>query len=224
MIDQTTGIILRTYPLTETSLVVHWLTADYGRIGTAARGARRPKSPFRGKLDLFYEGRLTIQRSRRSDLHALREFELSNSHAGLRTDLDHLNQAAYCAALIQQASETDTPVPELFALLSQFLRNVPKSAARARSVLAFELKLLNFLGLTASLQPRDLSAASLDVIRVLEEADWNDIAQSNFSAGQWREIADFLHGFLTYHLGKVPASRARALSSSQARSARLLSQ
>ena len=50
------GIILRTRPLTETSLIVHWLTADHGRLSTVAKGAKRPKSPFRGKLDLFFEG------------------------------------------------------------------------------------------------------------------------------------------------------------------------
>ena len=46
------GIILRTRPLTETSLIVHWLTPELGRLATVAKGARRPKSPFAGKLDM----------------------------------------------------------------------------------------------------------------------------------------------------------------------------
>jgi hypothetical protein len=50
--EQTGGIILRTRPLTETSLIVHWLTPEFGRMATVAKGARRAKSPFRGKLDL----------------------------------------------------------------------------------------------------------------------------------------------------------------------------
>ncbi|HXA44461.1 MAG TPA: recombination protein O N-terminal domain-containing protein, partial [Candidatus Angelobacter sp.] len=54
MIKNATGIILRTRPLTETSLIVHWLTPDLGRLATVAKGARRPKSPFAGRLDLFY--------------------------------------------------------------------------------------------------------------------------------------------------------------------------
>ncbi|SVC52518.1 uncharacterized protein METZ01_LOCUS305372, partial [marine metagenome] len=43
-------MVLRVFPLTETSLVVHWLSPEAGRIGTVAKGARRAKSPFRGKL------------------------------------------------------------------------------------------------------------------------------------------------------------------------------
>ena len=43
MIQSATGIILRTRPLTETSVIVNWLTPDCGRISTVAKGARRPK-------------------------------------------------------------------------------------------------------------------------------------------------------------------------------------
>ena len=51
MDERTTGIILRVFPLTETSVVVHWFTSDKGRIATVAKGARRPKSNFQGKLE-----------------------------------------------------------------------------------------------------------------------------------------------------------------------------
>lgn len=77
------GIILRTRPLTETSLIVNWLTPDLGRLSTVAKGARRTKSPFRGKLDLFYEADFSFQRSRRSELHALREIVLRETNAPL---------------------------------------------------------------------------------------------------------------------------------------------
>ena len=73
MIASATGLILRTRPLTETSLIVHWLTPDFGRMATAAKGAHRANSPFAGKLDLFYAADFSFSRSRRSDLHTLRE-------------------------------------------------------------------------------------------------------------------------------------------------------
>src|SRR5207302_4043038 len=80
MIESATGLILRTRPLTETSLIIHWLTPDLGRIATVAKGARRPKSPFRGKLDLFYLADFSFSRSRRSELHNLREVNLRELH------------------------------------------------------------------------------------------------------------------------------------------------
>ena len=110
MIQTATGIILRTRPLTETSLIVHWLTPNFGRMATVAKGARRPKSPFLGKLDLFYLADFSFSRSRRSDLHILREVSLRETHGPLRQNLASLRQAAYAAAFIEQATETETPL------------------------------------------------------------------------------------------------------------------
>src|ERR1022692_2201252 len=104
MIERATGIILRARPLTEPSLIVNWLTAELGPLSTVAKGARRPKSPLRGKLDLFYEAYFSFQRSRRSELHTLREVGLRETHAPLRQELGWLQQASYGAALIDRKS------------------------------------------------------------------------------------------------------------------------
>src|SRR5947209_13936187 len=112
MIENATGIILRTRPLTDTSFIIHWLTPDFGRLATVAKGARRAKSPFAGKLDLFYLADFSFQRSRRSELHNLREVSLKDTHAGLRKDMDYVLQASYCTALVEQTTEMETPLPE----------------------------------------------------------------------------------------------------------------
>src|SRR3989442_10717892 len=122
MDERACGIVLRLYPLTETSLIVRWLTAEFGRISTVAKGARRPKSPFRGKLDLFYLADLSFSRSRRSELHTLRELSLRETHQALRQELGHLQQACYCAALVAQTTETETPLPGIFDLMSGLLK------------------------------------------------------------------------------------------------------
>src|SRR2546427_1358320 len=121
MIETASGVVLRTRPLTETSVIVHWLTPALGRLATVAKGARRPKSPFRGKIDLFYLADFSFTRSRRSELHSLREVGLRETHQALRQELAYLEQASYCAALIEQTTETETPLPVIFELMSGFL-------------------------------------------------------------------------------------------------------
>src|SRR3954471_12148740 len=106
-IENETGIILRTRPLSDTSLIVHWLTADAGRISTVAKGARRPQSPFRGKLDLFYSGDFSFARSRRSELHTLREVRVKETRVAIRQDLKRLEMASYATTLIEQATEIE---------------------------------------------------------------------------------------------------------------------
>jgi len=131
------GIILRVRPLTESSLIVCWLTAEHGRISTVAKGARRPKSPFRGKLDLFYAAVFTFRRSRRSELHYLAEVALQDTHPVLRRELGALAKASYAAQLIELASETDTPLPEVYGLFKHFLSYLSASPDDPKSVPEF---------------------------------------------------------------------------------------
>lgn len=207
MIESAAGIILRTRRLTETSLIVLWLTPNFGRIGTVARGARRPKSPFLGKLDLFYEADFMFARSRRSELHTLREVRLCETHPALRRDLGYLQQASYCARLIEQVTEADTPLPAIHELLRAFLAALPPRPPQPRNIYAFELKLLNELGLKPDLAKGHLTPSTKEIVNALIESDWPGIAELKASADQARELRQFLHGFLIYHLGRIPKGR-----------------
>jgi DNA repair protein RecO (recombination protein O) len=211
LIENATGLVLRTRPLTETSLIVHWLTPTLGRLATAAKGARRPNSPFRGKLDLFYLADLSLSRSRRSELHTLREVGLLETHCALRQELGWLQQASYCAELIEQTTETETPLPEIFELLRGLLDALGRQAPQPRTVLAFEVKLLGLLGLAPDLAQTRLSAGARAVVKALEEGDWPAIARLKASAAQALEVREFLREFLTFHLGRVPRGREAAL-------------
>lgn len=211
MDERATGIILRTRPLTETSLIVHWLTLEHGRVATVAKGARRPKSPLRGKLDLYYGAEFTFARSRRSELHTLREVTPRGTHAKLREDFQKLEQAAYCAALLEQASETDTPLPELFELFAGLLAHLEAGPVRAETVLAFEMKALRVLGLEPDIYDSKHTEGARVLLRKLTEEDWPLIARLKASDTQSRELQQFLHGFLIYHLERLPKGRAAAL-------------
>lgn len=48
------ALLLRRIPYGDTSLICHFLTAEYGRITLMVRGARRPKGPFRASLEPLY--------------------------------------------------------------------------------------------------------------------------------------------------------------------------
>jgi DNA repair protein RecO (recombination protein O) len=211
MIETSPGLVLRTRPLTDTSLIVEWLTPELGRLATAAKGARRPKSPFMGKLDLFYLADFSFVRSRRSDLHTLREVSLRQTHSGLRTDLGYLQQASYCAALLQQSTETETPIPEIFVLMREFLQVLPKSPPMPQNVFGFEIKLLTELGLTPGRSKAYLSAGGQGILNRLQQVDWPGIGMLRLSPAQTGELRHFLHGFIIYHLGRIPKGRDAAI-------------
>jgi DNA repair protein RecO (recombination protein O) len=212
MIESATGIILRTRPLTDTSLIVHWLTPNFGRVATVAKGARRLKSPFHGKLDLFYLADFSFSRSRRSDLHLLREAGLRETHVPLRRNLASLRQATYAAAFIEQATETETPLPAVFELMRGYLDCLCRQPAGPQAVFAFELKLLHELGLNPDLEKTGLTAGTRAIFRTLAARNWQASCYLKLSSGQIEELRRFLHGFLIFHLGHLPRGRAAALA------------
>jgi DNA repair protein RecO (recombination protein O) len=212
MTESTHGIILRTRLLTETSLIVHWLTPDQGRIATVAQGARRPKSPFAGKLDLFYAADFSFSRSRHSELHRLREVSLRETHGAIRQDILKLQQAGYAAAFLELATETETPLPDIFELTRAFLGHLCGRPPQAQAIFALELKLLRELGLEPEAQETRLTPGAKKVAQALLEGDWSAGARLKLSGAQAGELSQFLHGFLIFHLGRLPRGRAAALA------------
>ncbi len=212
MIESASGLILRTRPLTETSLIVHWLTPDLGRIATVAKGARRPKSPFAGKLDLFYAADFSFSRSRSSDLHNLREVKLLETHSAIRTDIVKLQQAAYAANFIAQATETETPLPEIYGLARNFLQSLCKQAPSAQNIFAFELRLLRELGQEPDMADTRLTPGAKKLVAAMLDGGADGITRLKLSAAQVDELCDWLHGFLIFHLERLPRGRAAALA------------
>lgn len=215
MIECAHGLILRVRPFTETSLIVHWLTAEFGRLHTVARGARRAKSPFRGKLDLFYEADLSFVRNRRSELHTLREVRLQRLHTVFRQDLGRLQQVSYCATLLEQATETDTPLPGAFALMAGLVETLSTSPPMPHLELAFELKLLKELGLNPALKSGSLSPGARRIAAKCVELDWPALPRLKLTPVQRQEISRYLQGFLLYHLGRFPRGRSAACDASR---------
>ncbi len=144
--EKSSGIIIRLTKLTETSLIVHWCTQDHGLIKTVAKGARRAKSPFAGKLDLFFEGELNWVRSRKSELHTLREVAVTDYRENLRKRYVDTVAASYFTGLLAHVVEPDHPVPELYDLLRRGLGYLGASGADLRGVLHFEHELARLLG------------------------------------------------------------------------------
>ena len=146
--DSSPAILLRKTKLTETSLIVTWFTEAHGKLKTVAKGARRPKSPFAGRLDLFFAAEITFSRSRASELHHLREVAVRDSREGLRLDYVRTCMAAYFVELIEQTTEFEHPVPELYDLLRRALDHLDKNVPTRRALLHFERQLSQLLGLT----------------------------------------------------------------------------
>jgi len=205
------GFVLRVHALSETSLVVRWLTRDSGRLATVARGARQPKSPFLGRLDLFVAAQISFQRARRSELHALREVAVTGRFPALSADYPRLAQAAYAVALIERVSEPETPVPELHALFGQFLAHLESAPAQPRSLYALETRVLAVGGLDPVGASGDQVPEVQALLRSLRDAAWSELGTLQPGAEAIRGVNRQLQIQIADAWGRVPRGRADAL-------------
>jgi DNA repair protein RecO (recombination protein O) len=149
-VESTEAILLRKRKFSDTTLIVSWCTELIGCVQTIAKGARRQKSPFAGKLDLFFEAEISIVRSRKTDLHTLAEVVLKNPFAGIRSSYLRTQTAAYFVELIEICTERDHSEPELFGLLRRAFGYLDANDPTARAVAHFETELARIAGVHAT--------------------------------------------------------------------------
>ncbi|MFM8359505.1 MAG: DNA repair protein RecO [Verrucomicrobiota bacterium] len=210
MDERAHGLILRIRPLTDSSLIVHWLTREAGRLATVAQGARRPRSPWAGRLDLFHLADLSFHR-RRGELHRLGEVQVTGRFPRLAADFAALQLAAYAVGAIEGVSETETPVPELWELLREFLGYLEGHPASARALFAFEVRLLASQGV----EPRadtgaPARASTRELLEQLQLAPWADLPRLTAAPEAVHGLDAFLQRFLADHLGRLPRGRPAA--------------
>ena len=145
--EKSTGTVARLTRLGDTSLIVHWCTAEHGWIKTVAKGARTRKSRFAGKLDLFFDAEIDWVRPKRGELAILRDAALLETRSSLRTDWVAFLAAGYFVRLLERAVEPEHPVPELHDLLVRALDYLARSGATRRAVEHYESELARLLGI-----------------------------------------------------------------------------
>ena len=145
--ENTQAILLRRMRLTDTSLIVAWASPQLGMVRTVAKGALRSTSSFRGRLDLFFSAEIVLVRSRRGDLHQLREVNVTRTRDGVAGDYRRLQLAAYFASLVEAVTEPEAPLEGLWPLLVKGLDYADEGKLSRAALGRFERRVCAALGL-----------------------------------------------------------------------------
>ena len=96
------AIVLQTYPLKESDLVVSFLTRDRGKLRGVAKRARRPKSVFGSGLERLSQVRMSYFQNPTRELVNLDSCELIHSHFGLLGNYSAAVALDYLAEISEQ--------------------------------------------------------------------------------------------------------------------------
>jgi DNA repair protein RecO (recombination protein O) len=138
------GIVLRTHKLGEADRIVSVLTRQHGKVRAVAKGVRKTKSRFGGRLEpashvdvLLYEGR--------GELDIVSQAETLDAFRPLRDDLDRLARAVALLEAADQLALEREANPRLYDMLVGALRTLSERNA-ALVVPGFLLKALALEG------------------------------------------------------------------------------
>lgn len=134
--------ILHTRPYRDTSMLVDFMTPDFGRVTAVARGVRSRKTPKRNLLNPFT--RLLISFQGKTDLKLLTHFEAEGAHFTLVAK--HLFSGFYLNELLVRLLPELDSHPDIYTLYEQSLQALNAQQDLEPVLRHFEFQLLNELG------------------------------------------------------------------------------
>jgi len=154
---KTEAVVLRSIRYGEADRIVHLYSATRGKVGAIAKGSRRPKSRFGGRLEPFFRLNLVLYEGR-GELATVTGASTVEGHPRLRADGGALQAAGRACDTLLRMFDTGDPNPAAYNLLCKYLGLLdedPEVALEAGTALAFRLK----LALAAGFAPELASCA-----------------------------------------------------------------
>jgi DNA repair protein RecO (recombination protein O) len=144
------AVVLRSYPLRESDIIAVLYTRQFGRISGVARGARRSRSRFAGKLDPLSWVETNFFGKRNADLVTIDSAELIESFSQRTHDYRCLLQLSFLAEILADTTPEREPSDAIFRLALLVLPHLTQPFTADLAQLYFEIWYLKLAGLYPS--------------------------------------------------------------------------
>jgi len=148
----TNAIILDSFDYGESDRILAFCTKDFGKVKGIAKGARRSRKRFVGRLEPGSCINLFFHYSEKSELVRVEDAALINGFAGIRGDVERFASACYLLELTGAFTRPGLSLPEVFSTLFDFISSIGRGVDNALMSRFFEVKLLSILGFMPGLE------------------------------------------------------------------------
>jgi DNA repair protein RecO (recombination protein O) len=149
---ETEAVVLRSIRYGEADRILHLYTEQRGRVGAMAKGVRRVKTRFGGRLEPLFRVNLILHEGR-GDLCTVTSAETVAAHPRLRERREALERASQACDAVLRLLDSQEPNRPAYNLLCRELAllDADVGAATRAHALAFRLKLLLAAGFAPEL-------------------------------------------------------------------------
>ena len=142
------AICIRAVDYSETSQVVTFFSRDQGKVGALAKGAKRPRTPFGGPIEMFSYGEMVLTDPPNARLATLTEFQPRYDVVrGLSADLSAYHAAILSTELLDKLTQDRDPHPGLYDGFLGFLQGAVAIRAVLPALIRFQWDLQREIGL-----------------------------------------------------------------------------
>jgi DNA repair protein RecO (recombination protein O) len=141
---KTEAVVLRSIRYGEADRILHLYSAARGRVGAIAKGVRRPRSRFGGRLEPFFRLDLLLHEGR-GELLTVTNVATVDGYPRLRSSAAALDAGARACDAVLRLLDSAEPNRPAYNLLCRYLSMLDdpgrERAAAVETALAFRLKL-----------------------------------------------------------------------------------
>jgi DNA repair protein RecO (recombination protein O) len=207
---KTEAVVLRSIRYGEADRILHLYSTTRGRIGAIAKGARRPRSRFGGRLEPFFRLDLILHEGR-GELLTVTNVATVDGYPRLRSSGPALTAGARACDAVLRLLDSAEPNPPAYNLLCRYLALLDDPdrprAAGLETALAFRLK----LALAAGFSPELASCARCGEAEHLAgfSGAAGGVVCASCEAGSF-ELSGEAHGFMVEALASPLAEAPEA--------------
>jgi DNA repair protein RecO (recombination protein O) len=204
---KTRGIILRREPYGEDDSRVFIYTPDFGKLDLIARGTQKLSSKLAAHIEPLNLCEIMIVRGKQYDY--LGSIVSEDVFFNIKNNYDKMATAGEIVKLVNDAIKEKQTEPEIFLLLREFLDFINviegEQALVCFQILksAFILKFLALLGYAPNLDNLELGDFKIsqniaDLIKILQNKNFDEIARLNFEPNKIKEFSDAIGRYKIY--------------------------
>ncbi len=186
------AIILQTYPLKESDLIVSFLTRDVGKLRGVAKRARRPKSGFGAGLERLSQVKLSYFQRENRELVNLDSCDLVQSQFGLLGDYWAGVALDYFAEVSEQLLPPAEPSEKFYRLLLAVLEHMRSGEPGAvwRAVTYFSFWAVRLAGILPEF--RGVGVESMSLASQMLQRPIAEVAPGPFEQADAADLRRFL--------------------------------
>jgi len=115
------AILLRRYDLAESDRIVSFFGRRYGKVRVVAKGSKKLKSRFAGRLEPFHKVDISFFGKENTSLFKLSSVDFSKTNTELASDINKIFRATYLTEMVEAGLRDGDPNPKAFEVVTKAL-------------------------------------------------------------------------------------------------------